>query len=84
MAEGGVTTTLVLLGRRDCPLCDEFKAALDAWAGGAPLELEVLDIDSDPDLRARYQWRIPVLMRDGVELCAGHFDPSCLDGPASA
>ncbi|MCB1749258.1 MAG: glutaredoxin family protein [Gammaproteobacteria bacterium] len=68
---------LTLYGRLECPLCDEFKAALAAWsAAHRPVQLEVVDIDGDAALVERYQWRIPVLVAAGRELCAGHFDPA--------
>ena len=71
---------LTVLSRAECPLCEEFLAALTAWgAGRAPFELRVVDISEDPALEARYTWRIPVLLAGTRELCAGHFDPLALD-----
>ena len=68
---------LTLLSRRECPLCDEFKLALEAWSSGRlDLHLEVVDIEQDAELLERYQWRIPVLLLNDRELCHGHFDPA--------
>ena len=54
---------VTLYTRRECPLCDEAKAALRA-AGLTPDEV---DIDRDPDLRLRYTDDVPVIMIDGKE-----------------
>ncbi len=54
---------VTLYTRRDCPLCEEAKAALHA-AGLTPNEV---DIDRDPDLRRRYTDDVPVIMIDGKE-----------------
>ncbi len=68
-------STLVLYMKSGCPLCREAEAAL-AEAG---LRYEERDILEDPELYARYRYRIPVLARDGVDLMEGrHFDPAAL------
>lgn len=36
-----------------------------------PLTVHVVDIDSDPSLRQRYTFRIPVVRVDGHDLCEG-------------
>jgi len=54
---------VTLYTRRECPLCDEAKAALRA-AGLTPNEV---DIDRDPDLKRRYTDDVPVIMIDGKE-----------------
>ena len=54
---------VTLYTRRECPLCDEAKAALRA-AGLNPIEI---DIDRDPDLKRRYTDDVPVIMIDGKE-----------------
>jgi len=63
---------LVLYGRRYCHLCEEMLAALRALdAGLAP---EVLDVDADPALEARYGEHVPVLMLGDVELSRYRLD----------
>ena len=58
-----------------CPLCREAEEAL-AEAG---LAYAARDILEDPELYARYRYRIPVLARDGVDLVEGRaFDPNAL------
>ena len=77
---GSTPPVLTVLSRAECPLCEEFLAALTAWREGrAPFEIRVVDISEDPALEARYTWRIPVLLAGTRELCAGHFDPLALD-----
>ena len=48
---------LVLYGREYCHLCELAQALLQA----AEIPFQLIDIDSDPELGARYGLRIPVL-----------------------
>ena len=43
--------------------------ALAPFVAEYGVEIEVLDVDSDPELEARYNEWVPVLLHDGVELC---------------
>jgi hypothetical protein len=43
-----------------CPLCDEGLAILYTFAG---LEIEVIDIEEDPDIHSAFARRIPVVRR---------------------
>jgi thiol-disulfide isomerase/thioredoxin len=65
---------LTLYGRAWCHLCDEMRAALGPLATEFGVQLEVVDIDADPVLEARYNERVPVLVCEGVELCHYHLD----------
>ncbi|MCZ6771744.1 MAG: glutaredoxin family protein [Proteobacteria bacterium] len=78
--DGSVPThnalALTLLTRRECSLCDEFRAELERWDDGRNCYvLTVVDIDTDPNLRARFGLRVPVLLHGEAELCAGRFNP---------
>ena len=44
-------------------------AALDELRGEFAFELEVIDIDAEPALEAKYNDFVPVLETDGRELC---------------
>ena len=56
---------LILYGRKHCHLCELAQELLQA----ANLSVQLIDIDSDPELGARYGLRIPVLRYpDGREL----------------
>jgi hypothetical protein len=68
---------LTLLGRRDCELCEEMHAALTRLAHTLPLPpLEMLDVDSDPQLRRRHGLDVPVLLLDGTVVCRHRLDES--------
>jgi hypothetical protein len=68
---------LTLLGRRDCELCEEMHAAIARLARTVPLPpLEVLDVDSDPQLRRRHGLDVPVLLIDGTVVCRHRLDES--------
>ncbi len=64
---GAACRRVTLISRRDCHLCEEMAAVVEAAAAAHPFELEVLDVDGDPDLIARYSERVPVLLIDGEE-----------------
>ena len=58
---------LTLLSRPGCHLCDEMKEVVRRVTASAqpPVEIEEIDISTDPDLEARYGLEIPVLLVDG-------------------
>jgi thiol-disulfide isomerase/thioredoxin len=64
---------LILYSRNYCHLCHDMLAALEALRGEpgvADFEVEVLDVDADPALEAKYDELVPVLAAaDGRELC---------------
>ena len=62
--------TLYTVGR-ECPLCDEARAHLDAIGRGRPLDVRTVVIDGDPRLSIRHALRVPVLEIDGVEALHG-------------
>lgn len=56
-----------LYTREDCTLCDEAVATLERVADeeGIDLELAVIDVDEDPDLRSEYGERVPYVLLEG-------------------
>ena len=56
---------LTLYTKPDCSLCDAAAAALSRVRGRTPFDLDVVDISTEPELRARYGERIPVVLVDG-------------------
>jgi thioredoxin-like negative regulator of GroEL len=52
---------LVLYSRAACPLCDEMRAAIEESAHAEDFELQVIDVDADPELAQRFGMRVPVL-----------------------
>lgn len=68
-----------LYSRAYCHLCHEMQTAFDALALAVPHRLEVVDVDADPELVARYDEWVPVLTgtrpdRSSVQLCHYRLD----------
>lgn len=53
--------------RTDCHLCDVAKVDVDRICTDLGVGLAVVDVDSDPELRAEYGDRVPVILVDGRE-----------------
>jgi glutaredoxin len=70
---------LTLYGREHCHLCQDMIAALQELQARLSFHLDVIDVDTDSDLRLRYGERVPVLLADGEEICNYHLDPVALD-----
>ncbi len=62
-----------LVTRRGCHLCD---AAL-ALIRGMGIEPRLRDVDADPELLSRYDFRVPVVIAGGRVVAEGQ-----LDGPS--
>jgi glutaredoxin len=56
-----------LLTREGCHLCEVAAETLTRVAGEAGLPVELVDVDVDPELRAEYGDRVPVVLLDGRE-----------------
>jgi hypothetical protein len=67
------TPRLRLYSRNYCHLCHDMLVALEALRGEpgmADFEIDVLDVDADPELEAKYDELVPVLAdAEGQELC---------------
>lgn len=68
------TVEVTLYTRRDCPLCDEVKAAMRA--SGADVSITEIDIDNDPELRRRYSDDVPVVCIGNAELFRHRVEPA--------
>ena len=55
----------MVFSRHDCCLCDEVLEAVTGAREVTPFELDVVDVDSDPELAARYGEEVPVIEIDG-------------------
>lgn len=62
--------------RPGCRLCDDARRQLELAEPG--LEIEEIDVDSDPDLRQRYGLDIPVAVAGERELFRHRFTPAAL------
>jgi len=65
---------LTVYGRTYCHLCDDMIAGLRDLQAGARFELEIIDVDSDPALEARYGELVPVLVGADGEICHYHLN----------
>ena len=70
---------LVVYGRENCHLCLDMIAILREWQGRQGFHLEIIDVDSDDDLKSRYGERVPVLMAEGEEICHYYLNSQALD-----
>ncbi|CAN5843906.1 glutaredoxin family protein [soil metagenome] len=59
--------TITVYTRVGCHLCDD-AIALVRQVAADRAHVEVVDIDTDPQLVARYTVRVPVIAVDGVEI----------------
>jgi peroxiredoxin len=64
-----VSKTLTFYTRADCPLCEEMAAEVAALIAGTGHLLHSLDVDADPELKARYGWEVPLLFDGDAEIC---------------
>ena len=62
--------------RPGCRPCDDARRQLELAEPG--LEIEEIDVDSDPDLRQRYGLDIPVAVAGERELFRHRFTPAAL------
>jgi hypothetical protein len=71
-----------LYSRSWCHLCEDMLAALQAFMAreGRPYSVDVVDVDADPGLVARFDELVPVLYGDpaGLELCHYFLDEAAL------
>lgn len=65
---------LTLYFREYCSLCHRMRAELEPWRERHGFELEVLDVDDDPQRVARFDELVPVLMAGDEEICHYHLD----------
>jgi hypothetical protein len=70
---------LTLYGRTYCHLCDDMVAALQKLQASMGFSLEVVDVDADPQIEARYGDLVPVLVDgEGAEICHYFLDLGAL------
>lgn len=74
-----MTIRITLYGRADCELCHEMRVVVDGAARAFPLEVEEVDVDGDPELRARWGDTVPVLAVNGRAAFKVRVTPSALE-----
>jgi predicted thioredoxin/glutaredoxin len=63
---------LTLVTREDCELCELMQAELRSLSRVLSLPaLQLVDVDSDPELQRRYGLKVPALLLDGTLVCYG-------------
>ncbi len=56
---------VIVYSRKGCHLCDVVKETLAQVEGDADFRWREVDIDTDPELRQRYNDEVPVVFIDG-------------------
>lgn len=69
---------VTLYTRVGCHLCDDAREVLDAVREELPFDLDVTDIDTDPELAARYTTEVPVVLVEGRKAFKYRVDPIAL------
>jgi hypothetical protein len=76
------TPHFTFYSRSYCHLCEDMLAALQAFMArqGLAYTVDVVDVDADPALVARYDELVPVLVAapGGIELCHYFLDEAAL------
>ena len=60
---------LILMSRGYCHLCHDMEIALAPLAEEFGALVKVLDVDADPELEAKFDELVPVLLHGETELC---------------
>jgi hypothetical protein len=58
---------VTLVTRADCHACEQAAVELRRICGELGVPWSAEDVDADPELRAEYGDRVPVILVDGVE-----------------
>ena len=66
--------TLTLYFRDYCSLCHQMLAQLQPLRQQYGFDIQVVDVDADPELEARYNELVPVLMDGDTQICHWHLD----------
>ena len=70
----GCVLKLTLISRTYCHLCEDMAVAMTPLLDEYGIEMEVVDVDSDPELEAKYDELVPVLLFGDDELCHHFLD----------
>ncbi len=58
---------VTVVSRQGCHLCEVAEADVERICADLGVPWEVTDVDADPELRAEYGERVPVILVDGEE-----------------
>jgi glutaredoxin len=59
---------VILYTRPGCHLCEEAKQEMLAAGCASDYTLEEVNIETDPALKERYGWEIPVILINGIKV----------------
>jgi thioredoxin reductase (NADPH) len=68
------TRVFTVMSRQWCHLCHELIAALTPIAGEYGWSVEEIDVDQFPELEARWDELVPVLLAGETRICHYHLD----------
>ncbi|MBL8439408.1 MAG: glutaredoxin family protein [Zoogloeaceae bacterium] len=69
---------ILILGRAWCHLCHEMEAAVAPIAAEFGVTIGTIDVDHHPELEAKWDEWVPVLLCDGEYVCHYHLDEARL------
>lgn len=69
---------LQVMSRDWCHLCYELIAALEPLAAELGWSVRVVDVDQDPELEARWDELVPVVLAGDRMLCHYHLDEAAV------
>ena len=75
---------LTLYGRTYCHLCEDMLVELKALSGELAIEIDLVDIDRDPELEVRFGEWVPVLAHGETRICHYPLDLGKLTAHLSA
>lgn len=67
-----------MYSRPGCHLCEEMLEALQKWQNRFNFKVQMINIDQDTALTARFAARIPLLALGEVEICEYYLDEKVL------
>ncbi|QKY16739.1 glutaredoxin family protein [Halorubrum sp. CBA1229] len=67
MSESDATVPVTVYTREDCTLCDAARETIEETAAGldVTIDLDMVDVDEDPELAEEYGERVPYVLVDG-------------------
>ena len=67
MSDSDATVPVTVYTREDCTLCDAARETIEETAAGldVAIDLDMIDVDEDPELAEEYGERVPYVLVDG-------------------
>ena len=70
---------LTVLSREYCHLCEELITGLKQFQARYDFDIEVVDVDRNPQLEERWGDKVPVLLDGELEVCHYYLDHDAVD-----